>query len=93
MAIKMTVDLQCGACAALVHLTEPGPKFCPCCGAGFDRYCLKCRRKVEMFFEEWWPEDNECVRTYTPAKRCPTCNSGLEVETRESSRDDTKYNH
>jgi len=44
----------------------------------FERFCIKCRKKVEMFFEEWWPEDDECLRTYSPAKRCPTCNSGLE---------------
>lgn len=90
---KMTVDLQCGSCSSLMHQSDPPQKFCPCCGASFDRYCLKCRKKVEMFFEEWWPEDDECVRTYSPAKRCPTCNSGLEVESREGSRDDSPFNH
>ncbi|HBL16566.1 MAG: hypothetical protein A2X36_08545 [Elusimicrobia bacterium GWA2_69_24] len=80
--VKMTVDLQCGACGALVHKGENPPKFCPCCGAGFERYCITCRKRVDMFFEEWWPEEEECVRTYSPAKRCPTCNASLEVEDR-----------
>jgi hypothetical protein len=31
-----------------------------------------------MFFEEWWPEKDECVRTYGPAKRCSRCNAMLE---------------
>ena len=56
----------------------PFPKFCPCCGAGMERYCLKCHKKAEMFFEEWWPEEGECVRTYGPAKRCSRCNALLE---------------
>ena len=28
---------------------------------------------VEMFFEEWWPEDDECQRTYTTPRRCTNC--------------------
>ena len=33
---KITVDLQCGACAAIMHTHEgePLPKFCAGCGAG-----------------------------------------------------------
>ncbi|TPW21579.1 MAG: hypothetical protein FD126_530, partial [Elusimicrobia bacterium] len=50
-----------------------GFKFCPCCGAGFERYCMRCHKKVDMYFEEYWPEEDECVRTYVPAKRCPSC--------------------
>ena len=93
MAPKVTMDLQCGSCQALVHHSDPPPKFCACCGAGFDRYCLKCKKRVDMFFEEWWPEDDVCVRTYTPAKRCPTCNSGLEVPAKDASQNDSSYNH
>jgi len=78
--IKLKVDLQCGACGALTHRSDPPQTFCPGCGAAFDRFCMKCHKKVEMFFEEYWPEDDECVRTYCPAKRCPKCNSGLEFE-------------
>ena len=77
--------MQCGACGALTHSGPDAPKFCMCCGAGFDRYCIACRRRVDMFFEEWWPEEDECVRTYSPAKRCPACNAGLEVVSKEES--------
>lgn len=59
-----------------------GMKFCPCCGAGYERYCMRCHKKVDMYFEEYWPEEDECVRTYVPAKRCPSCNAGLEVDHR-----------
>lgn len=93
MTLRLKIDLQCGSCMALVHQNEPPQKFCPCCGAAFERYCLKCRKKVEMFFEEWWPSDDECSRTYSPAKRCPTCNSGLEVESRDESKKDSHYDH
>lgn len=83
----MKIDLQCGSCSALVHQADPPQRFCPCCGAAFDRYCLQCRKKVEMFFEEWWPEEDECLRTYSPAKRCPTCNCGLEGPVRDPEYD------
>jgi hypothetical protein len=89
----MRIDLQCGSCGSLCHQGEKGPRFCPCCGAGFDRYCLSCKTKVDMFFEEWWPEDNECVRTYSPAKRCPQCNARLEVELKAGMRSDSAYEH
>ena len=90
---SVRIDLQCGTCGSLTHKTEKAPRFCACCGAGYDRYCLACRRKVEMFFEEWWPEEEECVRTYSPAKRCTQCNAGLEVEVRTGMRNDSLYEH
>ncbi|MDE2291038.1 MAG: hypothetical protein KGL53_03050 [Elusimicrobia bacterium] len=65
-----------------------GMKFCPCCGAGFERFCMRCRKKVDMYFEEYWPEEDECVRTYVPAKRCPHCNAGLEVENRDDGTEE-----
>ena len=77
--VQLRIDMQCGACGALTHRGDNPPKFCSCCGAGFERYCITCHKRVEMFFEEWWPEEEECVRTYSPAKRCPGCNAGLEV--------------
>ena len=93
---KLQVDLQCGGCGALMHLdrdpfrgekgksAEPVlPRFCARCGAGLERYCLRCQKRAPMTYEEWWPEDTECVRTYSPAKRCPACNSVLEIESRE----------
>jgi len=46
-----------------------------------------------MFFEEYWPGEDECVRTYSPAKRCPTCNAGLEVESRGTQKNDSPYEH
>ena len=78
---KITTDLQCGACAAIMHTRagEPLPKFCAGCGAGLEKFCFKCRRKVETFFEEWWPEDDECVRTYSTPRRCTRCNAILET--------------
>ena len=78
---KITVDLQCGACAAIMHTHEgqPLPKFCAGCGAGLEKFCLKCQKKVEMFFEEWWPEDDACVRTYSTPRRCTRCNAILET--------------
>ena len=66
--------------ASLRPAPERLPKFCPCCGAGMERFCLRCQKKADMFFEEWWPEDDECLRTYSPAKRCPSCNAILEPE-------------
>ena len=79
---RLKIDLQCGSCGALTHQEgEAFPKFCPCCGAALEHYCLNCQKKAEMFFEEWWPEDDECVRTYSPAKRCSRCNAVLEMET------------
>ena len=80
MTKKMQIDIQCGSCSALAHHSDPPPKFCSCCGASFERYCLKCHRRGEMFFEEWWPEDDECLRTYSPAKRCSGCNAQLANE-------------
>ncbi len=91
---KLQVDLQCGGCGALMHLDrdpltgEAGkapvfPRFCARCGAGLERYCLRCHKRGAMTYEEWWPEDNECVRTYSPAKRCADCNSVLELESPE----------
>lgn len=82
LKFKLKVDIQCGSCGTLSHQNENGtfPKFCPCCGSGMERYCLKCHKKADMFFEEWWPEDDECLRTYSPAKRCSSCNAQLEQE-------------
>lgn len=92
--IKFTlrIDIQCGVCGSLTHHAEsaPLPKFCPCCGAGMERYCLACRKKAEMFFEEWWPQEDECMRTYSPARRCSSCNAVLEREG-ESRHQDHKY--
>ena len=78
---SLRVDIQCGACGSLSHMAEGGfPKFCPCCGAAMERFCLHCQKKAEMFFEEWWPQDDECLRTYsrpsaaaaaTRSWRCP----------------------
>ena len=78
---KITIDLQCGICGAIMHThkDEPLPKFCAGCGAGLDKFCLSCHKRVEMFFEEWWPEDDECVRTYSTARRCTRCNAMLDV--------------
>lgn len=86
------VDIQCGVCGSLTHQGEGvlPPKFCPCCGAGMERYCLQCRKKAEMFFEEWWPREDECLRTYSPAKRCSSCNAILELDG-ESRHQDHKY--
>lgn len=89
----MHVDLQCGACGSLCHKGEPAPRFCSCCGAAYDRYCIRCKKKVEMFFEEYWPSEEECVRTYSPAKRCPFCNAGLEAGKDATSRGDSSYKH
>ena len=77
---SVKVDIQCGVCGSLMHMNENPPKFCPCCGAGLERYCLRCQKKADMFFEEWWPQDDECLRTYSPAKRCNKCNAILEIE-------------
>ncbi|MFA6030274.1 MAG: hypothetical protein WC969_10505 [Elusimicrobiota bacterium] len=90
--VRLVEDMQCGACGAIVHRGENPPKYCASCGAGFDRYCIRCHKKVEMFFEEWWADDEECVRTYSPARRCPWCNAGLEVGERQESRD-SNYDH
>lgn len=95
--IKFTlkVDLQCGLCGALTHLgseKDAFPKFCLCCGAGMERYCLICQKKADMFFEEWWPQDEECLRTYSPAKRCSRCNAVLELEGEGHGREEG-YQH
>ena len=77
--VDLKVDLQCGSCGALTHQGQSTPRFCLCCGAGYERYCIACCKRVPMFFEEYWPTDEECVRTYSPAKKCPHCKAGLEV--------------
>lgn len=89
----MHVDLQCGACGSLSHKGDGAPRFCSCCGAGYERSCSSCKKKVEMFFEEWWPSDEECVRTYTPAKKCPYCNAGLDVAVKDGSAEESSYKH
>ena len=76
----LSIDIQCGVCGSLLHQGESFPKFCPCCGAGLERYCLICHRRAEMFFEEWWPREDHCIRTYSPAKRCTRCNAALEKD-------------
>ena len=93
---KLRVDIQCGVCGSLTHHSvgeadrnstsvlpspAPFPKFCPCCGGAMERYCLNCHKRADMYFEEWWPEDDECLRTYSPAKRCSSCNAQLANET------------
>jgi hypothetical protein len=93
---KLKVDIQCGICGALSHLKgEQFPKFCPCCGAALERFCLLCQKKAELYFEEWWPEDDECLRTYCPPKRCSGCNSMLESEDAggEHPREERGYQH
>ena len=91
---KLRVDIQCGVCGALTHLQhETLPKFCPCCGGAMERFCLKCHKKADMFFDEWWPEDDECLRTYSPAKRCSHCNAVLEIETDEEGRENRGLSH
>jgi len=91
--VRLIVDMQCGICGALTHRGDDPPRFCPSCGAAFDRYCFHCKKKVDMFFEEWWPEEDECLRTYSPARRCPHCNAGLEVTDRQEPRNDSNYDH
>ena len=89
---KLKIDLQCGACGAMTHMQgEAFPKFCPCCGAALERFCLTCQKKAEMFFEEWWPEEEECLRTYSPARRCSTCNAVLDMESEETFGDHPGY--
>ena len=86
--VRVQIDIQCGACGALCHVDEGKQmRFCPSCGAGMERVCLTCHKKVDMYFEEWWPEDDVCVRTYMPAKRCPNCNASLEGRKEENWRD------
>jgi hypothetical protein len=87
---KFTVDLQCGACAAIMHTREGEalPKFCAGCGAGLEKFCLACHKKIEMFFEEWRPEDDECVRTYSTPRRCTNCNAVLETGPADRGFDD-----
>lgn len=87
----LKVDVQCGACGSLSHTGEGLPKFCPCCGVGMERFCLRCHKKAEMYFEEWWPEETECYRTYSPAKRCSKCNAVLEQEGDGPQQDRHKY--
>jgi hypothetical protein len=89
---KVLVDLQCGACGALIAGQAdwepmlkagelgPAPRFCPRCASGLERFCLRCHRRAPMYFEEWWPDDRECVRTYSPAKHCPFCKAALEMK-------------
>ena len=86
--VQIQIDIQCGACGALTHQEEKKPiKFCPSCGAGLERMCLTCHKKVDMYFEEWWPDDDVCVRTYMPAKRCPFCNADLGGRKEENWKD------
>jgi len=92
-AVTTHVDLQCGTCGTLCHRGKEMPRYCSCCGAAYDRTCIKCRMRVDMNFEEWWPTDDECVRTYTPAKRCPQCNADLEVGLRSGAKHDSAYEH
>ena len=87
---KLQLDLQCGVCAALVAVSpafEEGfqagqlgqaPRFCARCAASMERYCLRCQRRAPMFFEEFWPDERQCVRTYSPAKHCPHCKAALQ---------------
>ncbi len=89
--IILSVDLQCGSCGSLYHRSERTPRFCPNCGAAYERYCIKCKARVDMYFEEYWPTEDECVRTYTPAKRCPQCNAGLEVGSRADAKGGSVY--
>ena len=91
--ISVRVDLQYGSCGSLYHRGEQTPRFCACCGAAYERTCIKCRKRVDMYFEEWWPEEEECVRTYTPAKKCPQCNAGLEIGLRTGVKNDSAYEH
>lgn len=91
---KLRVDIQCGVCGSLIHHQgETMPKFCPCCGGAMERFCLKCHKKADMFFDEWWPEDDECLRTYSPAKRCQGCNAILEIEGNDKYRSDNGHQH
>ncbi len=98
LKFALRIDLQCGVCGALIHQGEGFPaeeslshKFCPCCGAALERFCLRCQRKAEMFFEEWWPRDEECLRTYFPARRCSRCNSILDSPGGSQIHRDEKY--
>lgn len=91
--VRLRLELQCGTCGALYDAGKEPFRFCPCCGAGYDRYCIRCRKKVAMYYEEWWPEDNECVRTYSPAKRCPSCNAGLDAALRDESDKESSFEH
>lgn len=91
--VKLSLNICCGRCGAVMRMCAGVPaKYCSCCGASLGRFCLACAGEVEMFFDEWWPGEDECVRTYYPAKRCPHCNAVLEnpedgsgAETREES--------
>ena len=87
---KLTIDIQCGSCGALTHQRQGEaafPKFCPSCGAGMEKFCLSCHKKAEMYFEEWWPEDDECLRTYCTPRRCSRCNAVLEQEDEHKTGD------
>ena len=89
---KLKIDIQCGACGSLTHQQgEAFPKFCPCCGAAMERFCLACHKKADMFFEEWWPEDDECLRTYSPARRCGGCNAVLSGDGETDFREERGY--
>ncbi len=91
LEFTLKIDIQCGICGALVHQGEGFPRFCPCCGAALERFCLHCHKKADMFFEEWWPKDDECMRTYSPAKRCSRCNSILNSAGGGIPRQDERY--
>ncbi len=80
---ELKIDIQCGTCETLMHVTGGFPKYCSCCGGGLERYCLTCQKRADMFFEEWWPQEDQCLRTYSPAKRCSRCNAVLETPTAE----------
>ena len=90
LKFRIKIDFQCASCGALIHQPEgrPMPKFCPRCGSAMERFCLKCHKKAEMYFEEWWPEDDECVRTYGPPKRCSGCGAILESGSETDREDD-----
>ncbi len=91
--IILSVDLQCGSCGSLYHRSERTPRFCANCGAAYERSCIKCRSRVDMYFEEYWPTEGECVRTYTPAKRCPQCSARLEAAPRAETKSSSAYEH
>lgn len=87
--VKISLNICCGRCGAVMRFDGPDfPRYCACCGASLGRFCLSCAREVEMFFDEWWPEENECVRTCYPAKRCPHCNAVLENPEEELKPED-----
>ncbi len=84
---QIHIDIQCGVCRSLIHHPEGEefPKFCWSCGATLIRFCIKCRKTVPMFFEEWWSSENDCHRTYGPVRRCPWCRSFLSEDSFEEN--------